>query len=83
MNLIFSLRALAARNLPRAHHLDHGNAAYRAAIRVGCSIISSGNEPDTGQNTISLRMRYRSLSAAVDTKGFFDLIGFMVLSEVA
>ena len=44
MNFKFSLRALAARIVPRLHHLEHGNAAQRAAICTGRNEISSGNE---------------------------------------
>jgi len=50
VNLIFSLRALAAKILLREHYLKYCNTALRAAVRADCSAVSSGNELDTGQN---------------------------------
>lgn len=49
MNLILSLRELAAQILPRGHHHEHGDAAQRAAICAGRSENSSGNERDARQ----------------------------------
>ncbi|WP_127111855.1 hypothetical protein [Shimia sediminis] len=39
VNSLFSLRAHAAKILPRAHHLEHCYSAQNAAIGTGCSKV--------------------------------------------